>query len=965
MSDIQDKVKNSVNLPKTAFPMKANLPTKEAYITRFWDNIDIYDKLMEKRKGRAKGYEQFVLHLGPPYANGKLHIGHAFNQSLKDLVLRAQSMFGKYTPVLPTWDCHGLPIEYKVEEKVRKDGGNKNNLSKLEFRSMCRDFAQYWVDEQCGQARRLGFLGDWDNPYLTMDKEFEHSILSELYKFVNNGSLYRDLRPVLWSVVEETALAEYETEYFDIVSDAIYVGFEIASSFIKELEGTKVIIWTTTPWTIPANRALAFGADIEYVVVKRVSVDEEEQERFVVAKELVADVMKNMEIDSYEEIFVFKGSDLGKTIAHHPLSFHPDAHGAYDFSIPCVLGHHVNTTSGTGIVHTAPSHGPDDFVIGKKYELDVPCLVDGKGIYTKEVGLFAGVHIFKAGALVIEALGKAHNLYFQEKYEHNYPHSWRSKAPLIYLTTDQWFIEIDNSGIRNRAISEAKKVKWWPCQGKARMLTMLRNRPDWCLSRQRIWGVPIAIFVNKKTKEILRDIKIQERIAKAFLDCGSDVWFEGDPTRFLESDYNHDDFEAIFDIVDVWFESGTTHAAVLENNPRYSSLKTPADMYLEGTDQHRGWFQSSLIESCGTNGFSPYKQVMTHGFVLDDKGYKMSKSAKNGLSPEEIVQDYGAEIIRIWTAFSDYYLDVRIGKENLKQCQDIYRKLRNTLRYLLGVVKIDEVKIQGDIINIEGYQPLERWVLASVYQLDKKVKAHLECFDFKSAYVDIHSFCVNSLSAFYFDIRKDVLYCEGKDSKLRIQTIKVMSEVFHWLVRILVPLLPFTCEEAWFEYKGLNMEDIDGSKHSDVELKKNYEKYADYESIHYQEFHLLRENLSNSEIIDSMEQFVIYKNAIAVALEECRKKGSINSNLEAKVIFEKDIAWPFMKDEVLSYLLIAEFEIGDIATCDIVVEDNDLDIKIGVCQSNFAKCERCWRRTEDCQLLEDINLCARCIEIIV
>ena len=962
-----EKIKNSLNLPNTNFKMRANLPIKEQKILDMWQSIDIYEQLMKVRSGQ----EVFLLHDGPPYANGSLHIGHAFNKSLKDIVLRTKSMLGYKTPFIPTWDCHGLPIEYKVEENLRKDGKSKDDIGAIEFRGLCRDFAKYWVEIQKNQTLRLGCLGDWKKPFLTMDKKAESNILVEINKFVTNGTLYQDLRPVLWSVVEETALAEYETEYHDITSTAVYVSFPIAETSVDLLKDASAVIWTTTPWTLPANRALAFGADIEYAVIEvtRVAqdnIDNRQSKNLIIAKDCLKELIDKLDITNYK----IKGSCYGKDIAG-AVAKHPMYKSGYDhLQIKCVIGSHVTVESGTGIVHTAPSHGPDDFILGKKYGLDIPETVNGNGTYCDDVPLFAGKHIFKVTDDILKALENNDTLLLSEKYIHSYPHSWRSKAPLIYRVTQQWFIELNKSGIKEKAIKEAKNVRWWPESGKNRMIGMLENRPDWCLSRQRIWGVPIAVFVNKKTKKLLNDPKVQQRIEKAFAEFGSDIWFDEtkDIKRFLEPDYKKQDFDAVFDIVDVWFESGTTHSIVIQDNVNYPEINPPADMYLEGSDQHRGWFQSSLLESCGTTGKAPYKNILTHGFVLDHKGYKMSKSAKNGLSPEEIYQSYGAEILRLWTTYSDYYGDVRISKDSLKHCQDVYRKLRNTLRYLLGFVANDNIV---NNVSYDDLPELERWVLSCVAEIDGEFKKDINNYNFKSAYVKLHEFCVNSLSSLYFDIRKDALYCEEADSDLRKSVLFVFTEIFNWFIRCIAPVLPFTAEEGYLSYHNIDIDEVEAEKITDNSSNNGWS------SIHLQEFKSLPEQWDQPKLRDKYNKIKQYRNEINIALEKARKMEVINSSLQAKVVIQlmpsennnivdgakNDLQWLNLTNWHET-LMIAEISSDSTKNCLITHNSPELGIVIGIDKSCFDKCNRCWRLLDCVKQFDDANLCSRCVECI-
>ncbi len=790
--------KNTVFLPKTDFPMKAGLAKKEPELLARWQQLDLYRRLREDSKGR----EKFVLHDGPPYANGHLHIGHALNKILKDVVNRSQQMLGKDANYVPGWDCHGLPIEWKIEDEYRAAGKDKDAVPIVEFRKQCRDFAQRWIDVQREEFKRLGVVGDWDNPYTTMAYSAEAQIVRELGKFLMNGGLFKGSKAVLWSVVEKTALAEAEVAYHDHVSDTIWVGFPIVKAKNDKLKGVRIVIWTTTPWTMPGNRAIARHPEAEYALVELQSFKEgsfAQPGLYLVAKDLAEKFAADVGATAFEVKGAVTAAELEGVVAAHPLRGQ-----GYDFDVPLLTADFVTMDAGTGFVHIAPGHGADDYELGVKNRIEVPHTVDADGTYYDHVPLFAGKRVLtpygkrgNANDAVIEALKPTGYLLATSKLQHSYPHSWRSKAPLIFRNAPQWFIAMDKpidgiqGTLRQTALQAIADTRFVPEAGQTRLGGMIENRPDWCVSRQRAWGVPIAVFVNKKTNEPLRDPAVMERIAKAFEEQGADAWFEGDQRRFLGNDYDPNDYEAVTDILDVWFDSGCTHTFVLENNP---DLKWPASLYLEGSDQHRGYFHSSLLESCGTRGRAPYDAVLTHGFTLDEQGRKMSKSLGNVTAPQEVWNEYGADILRLWVVGTDYVQDQRIGKEILKQHGDAYRRLRNTLRYLLGNL---EGFNDAEKVAVGELPSLEKWVLHRLSELDAVVRQSIHDFDFYSMSTALHNFCAGDLSAFYFDIRKDLLYCDEPSSLRRRACRTVLAEVFSCLTAWLAPFICFTAEEAW------------------------------------------------------------------------------------------------------------------------------------------------------------------------
>ncbi len=792
--------RDTVFLPKTDFAMKAGLPQREPAMLARWEAMDLYARMRERAKGRPK----FVLHDGPPYANGNIHIGHAVNKILKDVVVRSRGMLGFDAPYVPGWDCHGLPIEWKVEEGYRKKGKNKDEVPIVAFRQECRDFAAKWLDVQRDEFKRLGVSGDWADPYATMKFEAESLIVKELHKFLLQGSLYRGKKSVMWSPVEKTALAEAEVEYHDYTSTTIWVRFPFTKAPDPDLAGASILIWTTTPWTIPGNRATAYNAEIDYVLVEALDVGEGSLvvpgERLVVAEALLPEVMAAGKVAGQRVLKSFKGSALEGARVAHPLG---GLDPFYDFDVPMLDADYVTTEQGTGLVHIAPAHGPEDFDLCRKVGgIEVPDAVAEDGTYTEQAPGFTGTHVFKAAGPVIEALTAGGRLFAHGSLRHSYPHSWRSKAPVIFRATAQWFIAMDDpldggADLRATALAAIEATRFFPKRGQNRLRSMIQTRPDWNVSRQRAWGVPLAVFVAKASGEVLRDPEVCARIEAAFARDGADAWWTREPQELLGNRYDAGDYDKIDDILDVWFESGSTHAFVLERRP---DLAWPASLYLEGSDQHRGWFHSSLLESCGTRGRAPYDAVLTHGFTLDENGEKMSKSKGNGVEPQAVMKEYGADILRLWAVTVDYSEDHRIGPTILKGQADAYRRLRNTLRYILGnLAGFDD----AERLPIEQMPELERWVLHRLHGLDALVRRRNADYDFPELYGALHNFCATDLSAFYFDVRKDSLYCDPRDSLRRRAARTVLDRLFHCLVRWLAPVLAFTAEEAWLtRYPG-------------------------------------------------------------------------------------------------------------------------------------------------------------------
>ena len=1031
MTDPKADYKDTVFLPKTDFPMKAGLAQKEPAILERWQKIGLYEKLREARAGR----EKFILHDGPPYANGNIHIGHSLNKTLKDLVVRSQSLLGKDAPYVPGWDCHGLPIEWKIEEQYRKKKRNKDEVPASEFRAECRTYADQWVDVQREEFKRLGVMGQWDKPYLTMDYDAEAAIVTELLRFAEAGQLYRGAKPVMWSPVEKTALAEAEVEYEDIVSTQIDVAFEIVDApNARELVGAHAVIWTTTPWTIPVNQALAYGADVEYVLCDLnynavapgnspphagavATIDAAEagglpvgDVQILVARDLVEELQKRLNVQlskldisstqainpsielSYPPVgikppfdkkhYVFKGSQLAGATAKHPMADKfPDSE-FYTKPRPFLDGSHfVTTDAGTGLVHMSPDHGEDDFDLCKANGINPVFAVDADGVYREDWEWLprgderAGGVINKnfngpEGPICSDLREAGALLSASADFTHSYPHSWRSKAKIIYRCTPQWFVPMDEplkappppsavplptpsaqggngATLRDIALDEIREhVRFVPERGRRRLESMVEGRPDWVLSRQRAWGVPIALYVNRKTGEYLNDPAVNARIIAAFKAGGADAWFNANHQDFLGNDHALDDYEVITDILDVWFDSGCTHAFVLESGNWPDLLRTdgkrPADLYLEGSDQHRGWFQSSLLESCGSRGHAPYEAVLTHGMTLDKSGKKMSKSLGNTLDPKKIIDVQGADILRLWAASVDYTEDHRIGDEILKGISDSYRKLRNTFRYMLGGL--------GDFTDAErvavaDMPELERYILHRLAEVDAELKQHVNDFAFGPYMRTLNAFAQEDLSAFFFDIRKDCLYCDAQDDPKRMAYRTVMDILFHALTRYIAPVLVFTAEEIW------------QSRFPDEADSIHLKEWPDFKALttgHPGEGWDPDQSTSgldpslrwDDSEVQKWELVRSAREKVTEAIEPLRREKTIRSSLEAEVVYP------------MADLPISTEEFAELA---IVAKVTD-GAEIAVTKTDNHKCGRCWRLLPEVE--EDGELCDRCTEVL-
>ena len=957
--------KSTLTLPQTDFPMRAGLPKREPDWLARWAKMDVYGK------NRAKtDREQFTLHDGPPYANGHLHIGHALNKILKDMVVRSQQMMGKDSRYIPGWDCHGLPIEWKIEEQYRQKGKNKDDVPINELRGECRKFAEGWVDIQREEFKRLGVTGNWDKPYLTMDYTSEATIAAEFMTFVMNGSLYQGSKPVMWSVVEKTALAEAEVEYHEHKSHTIWSPFKIVSGTADDMADARVVIWTTTPWTIPQNRAICFSETISYGLY-RVNATPDEcwcsaGDLYLLADNLAAETFAKARLEdgAWEKVRAVTAEELAKLTCAHPLRAADGANGEWDYDVPMLPGDHVTDEAGTGFVHTAPSHGADDYIIGVKHNLPMTHNVLEDGSFRADLPFFGGGVIFDhkgkekdANKRVIDKLVEVGSLIARGQVKHSYPHSWRSKAPLIFRNTPQWFAAIDQElddgmdelgkTIRSRALASIDQlVTWTPKTGRNRLHSMIEARPDWVLSRQRAWGVPLTCFkreVGPGEIEILRNEEVNERILVAFIKEGADAWFaDGAKELFLSGveGVNPDDWEKVDDILDVWFDSGSTHAFTLRDRED----GTPdgiADVYLEGTDQHRGWFHSSMLQACGTKGRAPYQAVVTHAFTLDEKGMKMSKSLGNTIVPETVVKQYGADILRLWVAQTDYVHDHRIGPEILKGTADSYRRLRNTLRFILG--NLDGFS-DDEKVDPKDMPELERWVLHRLSELDEVVRQGYTAYSFQNVFAQLFQFCTVDLSSVYFDIRKDALYCDAADSHARRSARTVLDILHRRLTAWLAPILAFTMEEVWLErFPG------------------------DESSIHIEDFPETPD-WKDEALAAKWDAIRTVRRVVTGALEIERREKRIGASLEAApTVSVKDKA---VRDQ------LASVDFADLCitsgvtikagggTKDAFKLDDVEGVAVVPTLAKGEKCQRCWKILPDVGSHKHPGVCGRCDEAL-
>ena len=935
MTADKNAYRDTLNLPQTDFPMRAGLPKQERLRLEQWAKEDIYNELRRRREGR----EKFILHLGPPYANGNMHMGHALTYVLKDFIVRAKFMGGFDAPYVPGWDCHGLPIEWKVEEQIRAEGKTKEDFTKKEIRDRCRTYAQGWIETQSEEWQRFGCIGDFENPYKTMDYKNEAGIARELGKMMTGGYLYKGFKSIMWSPVEETALAEAEIEYDDNhESTAIYVTYPVVGK-----ENEFVVIWTTTPWTMPASKAVCYHPDLEYVLITPTEVHEKAVAKtghnYWITKNLLEDFTKMCGMLAYEEVGSCKGTDFENITANHPF---------YDYTVPMIPGDHVTAEAGTGFVHTAPAHGADDFEMGKAFNLDTECHVDGKGCYDEEVGdlpktgvTLTGVNIWDAKKPIIAELTEQGALLRWYKMKHSYPVSWRSKKPLIFRTTPQWYANLDKDTgkgtIRQNALNAihgengVTQVRWVPEYGERRIGGMIADRPDWCLSRQRVWGVPITIFRDTKNDRYIDDAAVFEHIAGLIEQEGIDAWdsriaenrvAELLPTGWLDANsLTVDDLEPESDILDVWFDSGTTHAHVVRarEDLRLGDKGRAADMYLEGSDQHRGWFHSSLLTSCANYGDAPYKTVLTNGFVVDGEGKKMSKSVGNVMSPIDLSKQYGMDIVRLWVAAADYNEDIRISDEIIKNSADAYRRFRNTFRFLLG--NLSDFDANQHSVAYEDMPELEKYVLHQLHSISIMANADYDNYKFHKVYQAFYSLCNETLSNFYFDVRKDSLYCDAKvetaESADQYTRRRACQTVLHHILKTLctymAPIMSFTTDETW-------------------------RASGEQESVHLQEFHAAKAswNRENDEtFLDTWQTALELRDAVNLKREELRAKGDIGHDYEAAATIPQ-AAWDKVDHitELADIFLVSQLKSG---TGDEVM----------ITKAQGEKCQRCWKYTEN------------------
>ncbi|MFQ5454768.1 MAG: isoleucine--tRNA ligase [Nitrospirota bacterium] len=946
--------KDTLNLPKTKFSMKANLTRLEPSILERWEKEDIYKELLKKNNESPL----FVLHDGPPYANGNIHIGHALNKILKDIIVKSKSLSGYKTPYVPGWDCHGLPIEHNILKKLRS---KKEGMTRIDIRKMCREYAERYVDIQREEFKRLGILGDWDSPYLTMTYDYEAAILREFARFVKAGAVYKSKKPVFWCAECETALAEAEVEYMDHVSPSVFVKFQIKdipeNGRLKGLSGEfpdtdhYIIIWTTTPWTLVANLGISLHPDKVYVLLK-VNIDSH-NEVFVMAEELYEACMASFgfeksnkaerqdpEEGSYVISARFQGRDLKEIRCQHPF---------IDRESIIITGEHVTMDQGTGCVHTAPGHGQEDYEIGLRYNLDIYTPVDHKGRFTTDGGEFSGIHVFRANKGIIEKMKTGMSLLKEEEITHSYPHCWRCRKPIIFRATEQWFISMETNDLRERSLRAINNVSWIPPWGRDRIYLMIEGRPDWCISRQRSWGVPIPGFICTECNRLVIDHSIVEHIAEMVEREGADIWFTKDADELLPQDTicpacGKKSFHKEMDILDVWFDSGVSHAAVLRKR---DALHWPADLYLEGSDQHRGWFHSSLLVSVGTESLPPYKSVLTHGFVVDAEGKKMSKTVGNVVSPHEVINRYGAEILRLWVAAEDYREDIRISSNILDQVVDSYRKIRNTCRFLIG--NIWDFSSEKDWIPDEDLLEIDRWALHKLQLLIKKVKDAYSNFEFHIIFHSLNNFCSVDMSAIYFDILKDRLYTFRQDSTERRSAQRVLYQVLTSITSLMAPVLSFTAEEVW-EYIPDNGRDV--------------------KSVFLSSFPDEEEMFIDADMASRWDRLFKIRGEAARVLEEKRRDKIIGHSLEAKVtLFAKGELFGFIKaykDELPAIFIVSQVElIEDDIPQEALINGEIEGLGIIVSPASGKKCERCWNYSES--VGDDTvhpTICKRCVEAL-
>ncbi|UTW46481.1 isoleucine--tRNA ligase [bacterium SCSIO 12696] len=919
--------KKTLNLPKTAFPMKANLAQREPGMLKAWQDSGIYEKIREARAGR----DQFILHDGPPYANGDIHIGHAVNKILKDIVVKSRTMSGFDAPYIPGWDCHGLPIEHKVETKKGKAGVK---LPHKAFRDECRKYAKRQVEGQKKDFIRLGVLGEWDNPYLTMDYQFEADIIRSLGKIIDNGHLTKGYKPVYWSVVGGSALAEAEVEYQDKTSFSIDVAYPavdqeaFAEALNAEGEGEiSAVIWTTTPWTLPSSLAVSLHGELDYVLVQiqRNGVSQ----RLLLAEALVESVVARWGVEAHTVVGRCKGAALENQLLQHPF---------YERQVPVILGDHVTTDAGTGAVHTAPDHGAEDFVVAKKYGIETVNNIDDSGLFRDKVELFAGEHVYKVDEKIIAVVEENNRLLAQSKFEHSYPHCWRTKTPLIFRATPQWFVSMDKKGLLEQCQQAADEVQWLPGWGKARIDSMLDGSPDWCISRQRTWGVPIAVFAHKETGDLHPETsRLIEEVALRVEKDGMDAWYDLDANKLLGAEA--DDYQKVTDTLDVWFDSGVTHNAVVN---RRDNLRFPADLYLEGSDQHRGWFQSSLKTSIAMNGVAPYKTVLTHGFTVDADGRKMSKSLGNTVAPQKVMNELGADVLRLWVAATDFSTEMNVSDEILKRTSDSYRRIRNTARYFLS--NLDGFDPAEHLVAAQDMLALDQWAVSVTSQLQEEVKAAYDSYNFHLIYQKVHNFCVNEMGGVYLDIIKDRIYTGKTDSLARRSAQTALFHIAEAFTRWVAPILSFTADEIW----GF----LPGERTESVLLAEWYELPQLEDAC-----------LSGQE----WQQLIAVKEAANKAIEASRNEGVIKAGLEAEVTLyaepQLQAVLEKLGDELRFVLITSGATVEPLEKAGEIAASELPGLGVVLTKSSHAKCERCWHFREDVgSNSEHPTICGRCVD---
>lgn len=925
--------KDTLNLPETGFPMRGNLANREPEMLKRWYKEDLYGEIRKAKKGK----KSFVLHDGPPYANGDIHIGHALNKILKDIIIKSKTLSGFDAPYIPGWDCHGLPIELMVEKKVGKPG---QKVTAAEFREKCREYAAGQVEGQKESFKRLGIMGEWDKPYRTMDFATEANIIRALGKIASNGHLLKGFKPVHWCTDCGSALAEAEVEYKDKVSPSIDVRFKAAdeAALLSKFELTEghegkgdisIVIWTTTPWTLPANRAVCLRDDLEYVLIQ---VEGEQPERIIVAAELAKDVMDRAGIEHFHNLGFAKGADLELSQFQHPF---------YDFTVPAILGDHVTTDSGTGVVHTAPGHGQEDFAVGNKYNLEVANPVGSNGVYLPDTELFAGQHVFKANDAVVEVLKEKGALLHHHAYEHSYPHCWRHKTPIIFRATPQWFVSMDQAGLRAKALESIKNVEWMPEWGQSRIEGMIEGRPEWCISRQRTWGVPIALFVHKETAELHPNtLELIEKVAKLVEEKGIQAWWDVDAAELLGADA--DQYEKVLDTLDVWFDSGVTHFSVVDAREEYNG--SSADLYLEGSDQHRGWFQSSLISSIAMKDEAPYKQVLTHGFVVDGQGRKMSKSIGNVVAPKDVTNKLGADILRLWVASTDYTGEVAVSDEILKRSADAYRRIRNTARFFLA--NLSGFNPETDIVPVEEMVALDRWAVGRALAAQEEIVKAYEEYNTHGVTQRLMQFCSIEMGSFYLDVIKDRQYTAKRGGNAQRSCQTALYYIVEALVRWMAPIMSFTADEIWNEMPGerdkfvFTGEWFDGLFGLAEGEELNNEFWAEIQAV---------------------------RGAVNKLLEDARKEKTIGGALQAEVTLFADDALAAkinkLEDELRFVLLTSAAKVKPLGEKTDAAQATDIEgLFVEVAAAEGEKCDRCWHHTPDVGTIEGHEkICGRCV----